>query len=163
VRSRLCTLLPRLHILPTLNERPGDTVVSIGARDSISELANRVAPEGDVLVVDESVDALERLRRDTAAPNVFYLLGSIEVLPLTDASVDEVLATDVFRPDAPAECFRVLRPGGEVAFATRDEDRAGDTLNVEASEVERLFTDAGFDAVSTARARGRFVVAARKP
>jgi len=122
-----------------------------------------VGPEGDVLVVDESVDALELLRRETLAPNVFYLLGSIEVLPLTDASVDEVLATDVLRPDAAAECFRVLRPGGEVAFAAGDEDRAGDTLNLDAREVERLFTDAGFDAVSVAPARDRLVVAARKP
>jgi len=163
VCSRLRALLPRLHLLPALNERPGDTVVSIGARDSISELANRVGPEGDVLVVDESVDALELLRRETLAPNVFYLLGSIEVLPLTDASVDEVLATDVLRPDAAAECFRVLRPGGEVAFAAGDEDRAGGTLNLDAREVERLFTDAGFDAVSVAPARDRLVVAARKP
>jgi len=122
-----------------------------------------VGPEGDVLVVDESVEALELLRRETLAPNVFYLLGSIEVLPLTDASVDEVLATDVLRPDAAAECFRVLRPGGEVAFAAGDEDRAGDTLNLDAREVERLFTDAGFDAVSVAPARDRLVVAARKP
>ena len=122
-----------------------------------------MGPEGDVLVVDESVEALELLRRETLAPNVFYLLGSIEVLPLTDASVDEVLATDVLRPDAAAECFRVLRPGGEVAFAAGDEDRAGDTLNLDAREVERLFTDAGFDAVSVAPARDRLVVAARKP
>ena len=122
-----------------------------------------MGPEGDVLVVDESVDALELLRRETLAPNVFYLLGSIEVLPLTDASVDEVLATDVLRPDAAAECFRVLRPGGEVAFAAGDEDRAGGTLNLDAREVERLFTDAGFDAVSVAPARDRLVVAARKP
>jgi len=122
-----------------------------------------VGPEGDVLVVDESVDALELLRRETLAPNVFYLLGSIEVLPLTDASVDEVLATDVLRPDAAAECFRVLRPGGEVAFAAGDEDRAGGTLNLDAREVERLFTAAGFDGVSVAPARERLVVAARKP
>jgi SAM-dependent methyltransferase len=122
-----------------------------------------VGLEGDVLVVDESVDALELLRRETLAPNVFYLLGSIEVLPLTDASVDEVLATDVLRPDAAVECFRVLRPGGEVAIAAGDEDRAGDALNLDAREVERLFTDAGFDAVSVAPARDRLVVAARKP
>lgn len=122
-----------------------------------------MAPEGDVLVVDDSVDTLERLRRDTPEPNVSYLIGSIEVLPLMDASVDEVLATVVFRPDAAVECFRVLRPGGQIALAAGDEDRAGDTLNVDAREVERLFTDAGFDAVSVAAARGGLAVAARKP
>jgi len=122
-----------------------------------------VAPEGEVLVVDESVDVLERLRRDTRAPNVFYLIGSIGVLPLTDASVDEVLATHDLPPDALAECFRVLRSGGEVAFAAGDQDRTGDVLNLDAHEVERLFTDAGFDAVSVAAEQGRLVVAARKP
>ena len=122
-----------------------------------------MSPEGDVLVVDESVDTLERLRRETPAPNVSYLIGSIEVLPLTDASVDEVLANDVPRADGAAECFRVLRSGGEVAFTARNEDRAGGTLNLDAREVERLFTDAGFDAVNLTDAVGALVVAARKP
>jgi ubiquinone/menaquinone biosynthesis C-methylase UbiE len=122
-----------------------------------------VSPEGDVLVVDESVDILERLRRETPAPNVSYLIGSVEVLPLTDASVDEVLANDVPRTDGAAESFRVLRSGGVVAFAAGDEDRAGGTLNLDAREVERLFTDAGFDAVSVTDAGGALVVAARKP
>jgi ubiquinone/menaquinone biosynthesis C-methylase UbiE len=116
-----------------------------------------------VLVVDESVDSLERLRRETPAPNVSYLIGSVEVLPLTDASVDEVLANIVPRPDGAAECFRVLRSGGKVACAAADEDRAGGTLNLDAREVEQLFTEAGFDAVSVADARGALVVAARKP
>jgi ubiquinone/menaquinone biosynthesis C-methylase UbiE len=120
-----------------------------------------VSPEGDVLVVDESVDALESLRRETPAPNVSYLIGWIEVLPLTDASVDEVLANDVPRADGAAECFRVLRSGG--AFAAGNEDRAGGTLNLDAREVERLFTEAGFDAVSLTDAGGALVVAARKP
>src|SRR5207244_2627560 len=79
--------------LPTLSERPGDTVVRIGAGDSVSELAERVAPEGDVLVVDHSVDALERLRKTTRASNIFYLVGSMDVLPLPDATADELLAT----------------------------------------------------------------------
>jgi len=163
VRRRLRALLPRLHVLPTLTERPGDTVVSIGADDSISELADRVAPDGDVLVVDESVDALEHVRRKSTAPNIFYLLGSLDVLPLMDASVDELVATSILGPDATIECFRVLRPGGMVALTTRDEDPTGHALNLNPSEIERLFIAAGFDAVSVAAARNRLVVAARKP
>src|SRR5204863_363938 len=105
LRDRLRTLLPRLHVLPTLSRRTGDTVVRIGAGDSISELAELVAPEGDVLVVDRSVDALEQLRETTTASNVFYLVGSMAVLPLTDASADEILATTVPGVDAAAEFF----------------------------------------------------------
>jgi ubiquinone/menaquinone biosynthesis C-methylase UbiE len=115
-----------------------------------------------VLVVDRSVDALERLRESTTVSNVFYLVGSMDVLPLTDESVDEILAASVPNVEAAAEFFRVLRPAGQVAVAT-DEDLTGAALNLEAHEVERLFTDAGFGAVTVAAAQGRLAVAARKP
>ena len=61
-----------------------------------------------MLVVDESVDVLEELRAQTDAPNVFYLVGCAEVLPLPDASVDEVVGA---APNAEAriEFARVLR------------------------------------------------------
>ena len=116
-----------------------------------------------MLVVDRSVDALERLRKATAASNVFYLVGSMDVLPLTDAVSDEILATAVPNPEAAAEFFRVLRPGGEVSVATGEQDPTGATLNLDAHEVERLFTKAGFAGVTVAAAQGRLAVAARKP
>jgi ubiquinone/menaquinone biosynthesis C-methylase UbiE len=62
-----------------------------------------------VLVVDESVDALEELRAKTRAPNVFYLVGWAEVLPLPDESVDEVVGPPP-TPEAEREFKRVLRP-----------------------------------------------------
>jgi len=129
----------------------------------VSELAERVAPEGDVLVVEYSVDRLERLLRSTTASNVFYLVGSMDVLPLTDAAADEIVATAVPSAEAAAEFFRVLRPGGEVAVATGDEDPTGPALNLDAREIERLFAEAGFTAVTVAAAQGRLAVAARKP
>ena len=116
-----------------------------------------------MLVVDRSVDALERLRKTTTASNVFYLVGSMDVLPLTDAAADEILATALPNPESAAEFFRVLRPGGEVAVATGDQDPAVPVLNLDAREIERLFTDAGFNAVTVAAAQGRLAVAARKP
>jgi ubiquinone/menaquinone biosynthesis C-methylase UbiE len=116
-----------------------------------------------VLVVDRSVDALENLRKATTASNVFYLVGSMDVLPLTDASVDEILATAVPGSEAAAEFFRVLRRGGRVAVATSDEDERGTALNLDTHEVERLFSDAGFTAVTVAAAQGRLAVAAQKP
>jgi ubiquinone/menaquinone biosynthesis C-methylase UbiE len=116
-----------------------------------------------VLVVDRSVDALERLRKATTASNVFYLVGSMDVLPLTDAAADEILASSVPNLEAAAEFFRVLRPGGEVAVATGYQDPTGAALNIDAHEVERLFTEAGFAAVTVEAAQGRLAVAARKP
>jgi ubiquinone/menaquinone biosynthesis C-methylase UbiE len=162
VRHRLRTLLPRLHVLPTLNERPGDTVIAIGAGDSVAELAERVAPDGEVLVVEDSVDELERLRRETTASNVSYLIGALDVLPLTDSSVDEVLATSGLQADAPGECLRVLRPGGRVTLVV-DEDGAGGALNLDPSALERLFIDTGFESVRVTNDPGRVAILARKP
>ena len=113
-------------------------------------------------MVDHSVDALERLRKTTRASNIFYLVGSMDVLPLTDATADEILATAVPSAEAAAEFFRVLRAGGRVAVAT-DEDDTGPALNLDPHEVERLLSDAGFTAVTIAAAQGRLAVAARKP
>jgi ubiquinone/menaquinone biosynthesis C-methylase UbiE len=83
-------------------------VLAIGSSDP-EALAERVAPDGDVLVVDESVDVLEELRANTRAPNVFYFVGWPEVLPLPDASVDEVVGLPP-TADAERELARVLRP-----------------------------------------------------
>lgn len=115
-----------------------------------------------MLVVDRSVDALEHLRETTTASNVFYLVGSMDVLPLTDATADEILATAVPSADAAAEFFRVLRPRGRVALATSDEDQTGLALNLDADEVEQVFSDAGFTAVTVAVTPGRLAVAAQK-
>ena len=122
-----------------------------------------MAPEGDVLVVDDSVDELERVRRETPAPNVFFLLGTPEVLPLTDSSVDEVRGAGAIRADAVLESFRVLRPGGKLELDSADEEPTGQALNLDPHEVERLFVDVGFASVSVAAARGRLAILARKP
>jgi hypothetical protein len=122
-----------------------------------------VAPDGDVLVVDRSVDALEQVRERSMAPNVFYLVGSMDVLPLTDASVDRILTGKTPSSDAATEFFRVLRSSGQVALAIEDQDLTGAALNIDGREIERLFTDAGFTAVKVAAAQGRLSVAARKP
>jgi ubiquinone/menaquinone biosynthesis C-methylase UbiE len=116
-----------------------------------------------LLVVDESVDELERLRHASAAPNVFYLIGTVEVLPLTDSSVDEVIATGGIRPEAAGEWFRVLRSGGRLVLDAPDEEPTGQALNLDPRELERLFTDTGFASVSVAADGGRVAILARKP
>jgi ubiquinone/menaquinone biosynthesis C-methylase UbiE len=64
----------------------------------------------EIVVLDPSTADLERLVEELADPRLDYLLGSLPVLPLPDASVDLLVGADAADP----EVVRVLRPGGRV-------------------------------------------------
>jgi ubiquinone/menaquinone biosynthesis C-methylase UbiE len=100
-------------------------------------LAAAVAPDGDVVVIDWSVDVLEALRGASAAPDVSYLIGKSDVLPLTDESVDLVQTDRPPSAEDAAEFFRVLRAGGRVVVGGSPPS----ALNVG----ERMLSEAGFD------------------
>ena len=113
----------RATVLENAALRPGDTVVDVGAGTGLLTLAaaEHVAPDGDVLAVDVSADALEELRRLAASPNIAYLIGSADVLPLVNASADVVLTRSVLiyvddKAEAAREFFRILRSGGRVSL-----------------------------------------------
>ena len=116
----------------------GETVVDAGAGAGLITLGaiERVGADGDVVAIDSSVDRLEELRRVTTAPNVSFLIGSADVLPLPDESADAVLRCSVLvdiadKAEAAREFFRVLRSGGRVSLVAE-------------RELERFFADAGF-------------------
>ena len=117
-----------------------------------------------MLAVDPSVDRLDDVRRTSTAPNVFYLVGTAEVLPLPDSEVDAILAPlDVAAPQAAAEFLRVLRSGGFIAVFEQDEERTDSALNLGEREIEQIFSEAGFVEVTVAPAQGRLYGYARKP
>jgi hypothetical protein len=59
----------------------------------------------EIVILEPSVDELERLLHDLSDPRLDYLLGELPVLPLPDASVDRVIGADGGHP----EVARVLR------------------------------------------------------
>jgi arsenite methyltransferase len=102
-------------------------VPNAGAGLLVLGLAERVGPDGDVLAIDRSVDALEELRARAVTANISYLVGSADVLPLPDRSLDAVVTgspLDVEDVSAVAqELFRVLRSGGRLLLSEPGERR----------------------------------------
>ena len=106
---------------------PGETVLDLGSGGGIDVLlsAARVGTTGRAIGVDmtdEMIELSRRNARDAKAANVDFLKGTIEALPLLDASVDVVISNCVInlaadKPAVFAEIARVLRPGGRIGVS----------------------------------------------
>ena len=107
--------------------REGETVLDLGSGGGIDVLlsARRVGPSGRAIGVDMTDEMLELARRnatEAGASNVEFRKGTIEHLPLADASVDVVISNCVINlaSDKAAvfrEIARVLRPGGRMGVS----------------------------------------------
>jgi arsenite methyltransferase len=113
----------RDRVLDGADIKHGQAVADVGAGTGLLTLdaVDRVGPDGDVIALDFSVDALEQLRTNTTAPNISYLVGQADVLPLRDASIDVVVTRSVLiyvddKAEVAREFERVLRPGGRVSL-----------------------------------------------
>jgi ubiquinone/menaquinone biosynthesis C-methylase UbiE len=129
----------------------GERVLDLGWGGGIDVIlsARQVGPAGKAFGLDMTDDMLD-LARDNAVkagvPNVEFLKGQIENVPLPDGSVDVVIFNCVINLSADkaavfAEIARVLRPGGCIGVsdivaedrlsAPKDERHRGTSVLVE--------------------------------
>jgi arsenite methyltransferase len=171
----------------------GETVLDLGSGGGIDVLlsARRVGPAGKAYGLDMTDEMLELARsnqREAGVENVEFLKGTIEEMPLADATVDVVISNCVISlsADKPAvfrEAARVLRPGGRfavtdvVADPDMDEETRLDMDNwtgciagaLTRAEFERELSAAGFEQVEVRETHrvhewaGSAIVRARKP
>jgi SAM-dependent methyltransferase len=107
--------------------RLGEVVLDLGSGGGIDVLlsARRVGPSGFAYGVDMTDEMLALARANAAqarAENVEFVKGTIESVPLPDASIDVIISNCVLnlsvdKPAVIAEMFRLLKPGGRIGIS----------------------------------------------
>jgi ubiquinone/menaquinone biosynthesis C-methylase UbiE len=115
------------RLVAALDPEPGETILELaaGPGDTGFEAASRVAPDGILISTDVAPDmvaAAHERGRELGLANVEYRVVDAEAIDLPDGSIDGILCRWGFMlvpqpARAFGESFRVLRPGGRMAFS----------------------------------------------
>jgi SAM-dependent methyltransferase len=107
--------------------QPGEVVLDLGSGGGIDVLlsARRVGSDGFAYGVDMTDEMLALARanvKEAGAGNVEFVKGTIENVPLPDASIDVIISNcvvnlSVDKPSVIAEMFRLLKPGGRIGIS----------------------------------------------
>ena len=107
--------------------RKGEIVLDLGSGGGIDVIlsAKRVGPTGVAYgldMTDEMLALAQKNAREAGVPNVHFLKGEIESIPLPAASVDVVISNCVInlstdKASVLAETARVLKPGGRLGIS----------------------------------------------
>jgi arsenite methyltransferase len=107
--------------------REGEVVLDLGSGGGIDVIlsAKRVGPTGTAFGLDFTDEMLALAQRNAAEaeiPNVHFLKGVIEQIPLPADSVDVVISNCVInlsvdKPSVLTEMGRVLKPGGRLGIS----------------------------------------------
>ncbi|MSR86659.1 methyltransferase domain-containing protein [Candidatus Peribacteria bacterium] len=144
-----------------LQIQPGDHILEIGfgPGEAIAEAA-RLTPDGYVAGIDHSSEMLKmaekRNHQAVMQEHVELTLGDAQELPYADNSFDTVFAVNVFHfwsdPTRElAECRRVLKSGGRIAFYLTHPSswlpgirETGVFIAREVEDVEKILVSTGF-------------------
>jgi len=144
-----------------INLQPADHVLEIGfgPGEGIAQCV-QITTEGFVAGLDYSEDMLtmaqERNHRALMQEKAELTLGEANAMPYSDEEFHKVFGVNVFHfwedPSNPlAECLRVLKPGGKIAFFMSYPSswipglaETGIFIPREPEDVETLLMDAGF-------------------
>jgi arsenite methyltransferase len=106
---------------------PGDAVLDIGCGAGVDSFvaAHLVGFGGRVAGIDVTLPMIKQARNHLAQlrwPQVIFMTGEAEALPLHDAGFDAVISNGVFnltlnKARALEEAYRVLKPGGRLMVA----------------------------------------------
>jgi len=120
----------RGRVLRALELREGERVLDIGSGPGLlaNEMAALVGPNGRACGMDISEDMLAMSRKRCAdKPWTEFKKSDATNLPYPDGSFDAAVSTQVYEyvadiPQALAELYRVIRPGGRVVVLDTDYD-----------------------------------------